>query len=166
MISSTVVPLGSDLSRAPSCARAIWDNMMIGNRTLDSAARERSKGNVNRAGRDWNLINPILTKREHRKANGSLHPQSRRAYGPSEGVEDRSSAYFIGCFGRLQVRRIYFSLPSREFRIALAIPHSTNPGNNWYSLMTGIMVQGTTTSRFLWRYARQAACATRSAVTP
>src|ERR1019366_4451648 len=88
------------------------------------------------------------------KLTAAPTPKGRRANGPSEGVEDCSSAYFVGCFGRLQVRRIYFSLPSREFRIAFAIPHSTNPGNNWYSLMTGIMVQGTTTSRFLLRYAR------------
>jgi len=67
---------------------------MRGNRTLNSADRD-SKGNVRTAGRDKNLINPILTKREHREANGSLHPQSRRAYGPSAGVEDCSSAYFI-----------------------------------------------------------------------
>ena len=32
--------------------------------------------------------------------------------------------------------------------IAIPIPHSTNPGNNWYSLTTGIIVQGTMTSRF------------------
>jgi hypothetical protein len=72
------------------------DNMMSGNRTLDSANRD-IKGNVGNAGREGNLINPILTKREHGKLNGSLHPQSRRAYGPSEGVEDCSSAYFIRC---------------------------------------------------------------------
>jgi hypothetical protein len=58
---------------------------MIGNRTLSRAARERSKGNVKRAGRDRDLINPILTKREHKKINGSFHPQSHRANGLSEG---------------------------------------------------------------------------------
>src|ERR1017187_7279466 len=84
MISSTVVPWGADLSRGPSCARATWDNMMRGIRTLNSADRG-SEGNGRNAGRDKNLINPILTKREHREGNGSLHPQSRRANGPSEG---------------------------------------------------------------------------------
>src|SRR5450631_386082 len=81
MTSSTVIPFGSDLSRAPSCARATWGSMMIGSSALNNAARERSNGNVNRAGRDWNLMNLILTKREHKKINGSLHPQSRRANG-------------------------------------------------------------------------------------
>src|SRR5450631_142789 len=81
MTSSTVIPFGSDLSRAPSCARATWGSMMIGSSALNNAARERSNGNVNRAGRDWSLMNLILTKREHKKINGSLHPQSRRANG-------------------------------------------------------------------------------------
>jgi hypothetical protein len=58
-------------------------NRMRGNRALNSA--DRDTGNVRNAGRDEDLINPILTKREHRKANGSLHPQSRRAYGLLEG---------------------------------------------------------------------------------
>jgi len=42
--------------------------MRRGNRTLNSADRN--------AGRDKNLINPILTKREHREGNGSLHPRA------------------------------------------------------------------------------------------
>jgi hypothetical protein len=72
------------------------DNIMSGNRKLNSANRD-GKGNVRNAGREGNLINPILTKRGHGELNGSLHPQSRRACGPSEGVEDCSSAYFIRC---------------------------------------------------------------------
>jgi hypothetical protein len=104
--------------------------MMTGKSALNNAARERSKGNVNRANRDWNLMNLILTKRAPNKINGSLHPQSRRANGLLEGVEDCSSAYFIGCGKHRKVCRIYFSLPLDEVRIALAIPHSTNPGNN------------------------------------
>src|SRR5450631_3257853 len=147
MTSSTVIPFGSDLSRAPSCARATWGSMMIGSSALNNAARERRNGNVNRAGRDWNLMNLILTKREHKKINGSLHPKAAVQTAFLEGVEDCSSAYFIGCGRRLKVCRIYFSLPSGEFRMAFAITHSTNPGNSWYSFMAGIMVQGTTTSR-------------------
>jgi hypothetical protein len=56
MISSTVIPLGWDLSRAPSCARATAGNIMMGMRTLKSAAKEKMNGNVNCAGLDWNLI--------------------------------------------------------------------------------------------------------------
>jgi hypothetical protein len=46
---------------------------MIGNAKLNSAARE-SRDDVKYADRNWNLIDLILTKKEHRKINGSLHP--------------------------------------------------------------------------------------------
>jgi hypothetical protein len=55
--------------------------------TASSVARQRSKEGKGsgRTDLDWDLINPILTKREHGKINGSLHPQSRRANSSSEG---------------------------------------------------------------------------------
>src|SRR5208337_895617 len=156
-ISSTVIPLGWDLSSGPSCARAIWGvrmtaSVMIGNSMPNTVARE-NKGNVKNAGRDWNLINPILTKREHRKVNGSPHPP-----------EPPCIRLFRGG-GRLRFCLLHLMRLTSEgepnllfftfaFRIALAMPHSTNPGNNWYSLITGITLQGTTTSRFLLRYPR------------
>src|SRR5258708_6578405 len=89
MISSTVVPLGSDLSRGPCCARATAGKMMASNMiTGSSIVRSATKGsdpNMGRAGRG-NLITYILTKRgRHKKTNGSLHPQSRRAFRPFGG---------------------------------------------------------------------------------
>jgi hypothetical protein len=51
-----VIPFGSDLSRAPSCACAIAGNITAGNRTLKSAIRERMNGDVNFGGLDRNLI--------------------------------------------------------------------------------------------------------------
>src|SRR5208282_5184456 len=84
MISATVIPLGSDLSSGPSCARAaggsMTNNIMTGSRTPNRADREVHKGNINRAGRDRNLINSILTKPEHgKKLTAASTPQSRLA---------------------------------------------------------------------------------------
>jgi hypothetical protein len=75
------------------------DNMMNGNSKLNSADRDR-KGNVGSAGREGNLINPILTKRELRKGstkNLTAAPTPRAAVHTTlqRGVEDCSSAYFI-----------------------------------------------------------------------
>ena len=93
------------------------------------------------------------------KFNGSLHLQSRPCKRPIyrrwktavlpihfDATVGTRFAIFTILYGESQRVRVS--------RIALPIPHSTNPGSNWYSLMTGIIVQGTTTSRFRARYPR------------
>ncbi len=59
-----------------------------------------------------------------------------------------------GCIcdeGRKCVQEHPKSSDSLAYFSAFPIPHSTNPGNNWYSFTIGIIVHGTITSRFRFR---------------
>jgi hypothetical protein len=121
-----VIPLGGDLSSVPSCAGAIADNATM---TLNNAHTERSSGDVNREVGKGNLIIPILTKGGTEELTAAPTPRAA-VLRLLEGVEDCSSAYFIGCLMCPKVSRIYFSLPLGEFSTR-PMPHSTSPGNNW-----------------------------------
>src|SRR5208337_2364998 len=132
MISSTVVPLGSDLSSVPSCARAACDNMTTGNKTLNSVVSIRSKGSVDGAGREWNLINPILAKGDTEKLTAASTPRAAVQTALRRGWKTAVLPTSFDATGGEKLAGftfLYFDV--RALGMALAIPHSTRPGNNW-----------------------------------
>src|SRR5208283_1665332 len=72
---------------------------------------------------------PYSSERGHRKVNGSLHPQSRRANGPTEGWKTAVLPISLDATVAGKLAGFTF-LYFRALGMALAIPHSTNPGNN------------------------------------
>ena len=140
MISSTVIPLGADLSSGPSCARAsVGIKTMTnrrGSRALNRAVTE-SEGSLKNAGRNWDLINPILTKGSTEELTAASTPRAavhtalRRGWKTAVlpiSFDAAGGGRFAG-FTFLYFHGLSLSL--RAFGMALAIPHSTNPGNNW-----------------------------------
>src|SRR5271157_2764747 len=130
MISSTVVPLGSDLSRGPSCARAACDNMTTGNRTLKSVVSKRRAGNADGAGRERNLISPILAKGGTEELTAASTPRAAVQTALRRGWKTAVLPTSFDATGAGKLAGFTF-LYFRALGMALAIPHSTNPGNNW-----------------------------------